>query len=193
MSIDKYQKNNDNPFVTTELLLDLHDKNVKVGTKRLDTNTQLIDKVTGEVKPMFSYTYTKQIIDSKKFTKMYTDNLGMIFGLSKGAQLVLRYICDSLIPKADYVFINIEKCREYCEYKTRQSVYNSLEDLLKAEIIARTDDTYRYWINPSVLFNGDRMIFINEFIRKQEDLQTIELENQHKQLSQEFKDSNLNS
>ena len=57
----------------------------------------------------------------------------------------------------------------YTEYKTKESVYQGLAQLLKAEIIARGPSDSFYFINPLVAFNGNRVTYAKTYVKKKKE------------------------
>ena len=51
-------------------------------------------------------------------------------------------------------------------YKTDKAVYKGLAELVKAEIIARGPADNLWFINPLIVFNGDRVTFAKTYVRK---------------------------
>ena len=69
-------------------------------------------------------------------------------------------------PKNDLIIFNRKKCLEYTKYKTNKAVYKGLAELVKAEIIARGPADNLWFINPLIVFNGDRVTFAKTYVRK---------------------------
>lgn len=196
MSLDKYDRTDKNPFIDDGILLDLKDRNTRLGTKRPDDNIQVIDKGTGEIRDSFSYTYTKHRVDSSQFIKLYTHNMKSIFGLPKRCLSVLGHIFRHMIPDKDYVYVHVSAVMDDCNYRGRQSVYTALGDLLEAGVIGRTREPYMFWINPNIMYNGNRLVIINEYIKEQEGVQSKMIEEgvgNDKEIEEQFKQSKLNS
>lgn len=107
---------------------------------------------------------TYQITDRKEFIKIYRDSLKTILNLSATAQKLLWYILEILPQKAVYVDIVTNICQRECGFKTRKSVSDGIIELLEKEILIKTAYQMRYWVNPVILFNGDRVEFIREYI-----------------------------
>lgn len=114
------------------------------------------------------YTMTKRstyaIKDKKEFIKIYKDSLKTILKLSSTSQKVLWYIMDNLGLKQQCIDIPPRVCMEECSFKTPKSVRDGIMELLDKNILTRTPYMMRYWVNPMVLFNGNRMEFIREYI-----------------------------
>jgi len=64
------------------------------------------------------------------------------------------------------LFTNI--CMKECGFKTRKSVTDGICELIEKNILYRTAEPMSYWINPAIVFNGDRLEFIREYILEEE-------------------------
>ncbi len=72
-----------------------------------------------------------------------------------------------LVPKQDMFAFFLDDCLEYTQYKSDKSVYIGLASLLKSKIIARGPNENFYFINPMIVFNGDRVTFAKTYVKKQ--------------------------
>lgn len=105
-------------------------------------------------------------VDEDKFAKLYISQLAALWELKKTSLKVLSYILSTLKPHDDKVYFHIEDCKVYCEYAESKSVFNGLLGLINAKIIARTDRSHFYYINPAIVFNGSRVTFITSYTKK---------------------------
>ena len=55
---------------------------------------------------------------------------------------------------------------EYTKYKQRRSIESAINQLLSKDVIAKSVKPNMYFINPTVLFNGDRLIIANAFVKR---------------------------
>lgn len=46
------------------------------------------------------------------------------------------------------------------------TVYRSITQLIEKKLLAKADMTGCYYINPQIFFKGDRIILLNEYIKK---------------------------
>ena len=126
---------------------------------------QAIDPKTGEV--LGHTTFLRQIeVDEEKFAKLYLANFSAFFELKSSAIKVFGYILQQLIPGNDMILFFIDDCMEYTGYKNKTSIYDGISDLISAGIIARARKDTIYFINPLVVFNGNRVTFAKSYIRK---------------------------
>ena len=52
------------------------------------------------------------------------------------------------------------------QYKSDKAIYKGLAELVQSEIIARGPNEYNWFINPLIVFNGDRVSFTKTYVRK---------------------------
>lgn len=139
-------------------------------SKRKPSEDKLVNPDTGEMKETMDSVGYKGDYDSQSFIKVY--NMSKIFKLSKGGLRVLEFIIDRIKTDQLEVFFSMETCRKACEYKYMQQVTTAIVELLKEEIIFRTDEDYKYLINPIVLFKGERLPIIHKYTKTKLDEHT---------------------
>ena len=158
--VSKYQMNKKNPFIDETIHhVDKGEKVILMGTK---SNDLLIDKETGEIKA--HSVFAKRIkVDKAQFRKVYVNSLAAWFELSKTGLKVLGYIMSVLKPNYDSFDFDFEDCMEYTKYKSKNSVISGLSELLENRFIARGANPYKYFVNPTIFFNGDRLTFLRHY------------------------------
>lgn len=166
--ITSYQRNEENPFMNQAI--ETIDKNI---VKRYKSSTQTDQKATllaydPNTSEVLGHTrFIRQIeVDEDQFAKLYLANFAAFFDLSQAAIRVFGYILTCLKPKQDTFILRLEKALEYTKYATVKPIYKGLEELLKAEIIARGPIENFWFINPMVVFNGDRVSFAKTYVKK---------------------------
>lgn len=126
---------------------------------------QAFDPKSGEV--LGHTQFVRQIeVDEEQFAKIYLSNFSAFFDLKPQAIKVFGYILNQLIPNRDEFFFILDECMEYTGYKSDTSVRIGLTNLLENKIIARGRKEYFYYINPMVVFNGNRITFAKTYIKK---------------------------
>ena len=68
------------------------------------------------------------------------------------------------------IIFSQEDCLEYTKYSSKATVYKGLAELVKSEIIARGPADNLWFINPLIMFNGDRVTFAKQYVKKQSKL-----------------------
>jgi hypothetical protein len=105
-------------------------------------------------------------VDEGQFTKLYREGLPAISGLSARGTKVFSYVCHQLEPGKTTIHFILSQCMEFTKYKSRANVLSGLAELLAAEIIARSTASSLYFINPIVMFNGNRLTFAKSYVKK---------------------------
>jgi hypothetical protein len=115
-------------------------------------------------------------VDEAQFAKVYISQFAAFWELTKPAIRVFGYILTALKPKSDSFFFNLQLCKEHTGYNTNKSIFEGITALIDCNIIARSSNHNIYFINPLVVFNGDRVSFAKTYIKKKrEDSKTINL------------------
>ncbi len=104
-------------------------------------------------------------VDEEQFAKFFFAGFKAFFDLKPASIKVFGYILNQLKPNDDSFRFYVEECMAATGY-TKMTIYRALGELCAAEIIARGKDERDYYINPMVVFNGDRVTFATTFINK---------------------------
>jgi hypothetical protein len=91
--------------------------------------------------------------------------LKLIFDLTKTAQKVLGYFIENLGMNKDFVIFDRTKAKISSSLYSDSSIYQGLSELIQKSVIAKSKLSQIYFINPAILFNGDRLIVINAWIK----------------------------
>lgn len=126
------------------------------------------DESTGEV--LGHTQFIRQIeVDEDQFAKIYLSNFSAFFDLKPQAIKVFGYILNQLVPNKDEFIFILDDCIKYTGYKSDTSIRIGLTNLLENKIIARGRKEYFYYINPMVVFNGNRITFAKTYVKKKKD------------------------
>ncbi|ECG0732258.1 hypothetical protein DKG50_24870, partial [Salmonella enterica] len=159
-----------NPFCfETELKIETRNKNLTVSR-----GTELFEKKnTG--KSYFANIVHTQEVDKEEFIKLYTSQIKAYFDLTKTAYKVffifLRIYQDAI--GKDHFYLSCKKAMSLAEkidhFVLSESIfYRGIKELIEKRIIAKTNEKNWYFINPAIVFNGDRARFVSEIIKKKE-------------------------
>ncbi|MEQ9881281.1 hypothetical protein ABRP83_03740 [Pectobacterium brasiliense] len=159
-----------NPFCfETELKIETRKKNLTVSR-----GTELIERrYTG--KSYFANIVHTQEVDKEEFIKLYTSQIKAYFDLTKTAYKVffifLRIYQDAI--GKDHFYLSCKKAMSLAEkidhFVLSESIfYRGIKELIEKKIIAKTNEKNWYFINPAIVFNGDRARFVSEIIKKKE-------------------------
>lgn len=92
--------------------------------------------------------------DSEVFIKVFrSDRLRDLNGVGLKVFIYLIFV---VRPNVDWVELNVGDAMDWCRMKYRNDVYRGVRDLIRVGILAKRGGG-SYWINPKVLFNGNRL------------------------------------
>jgi hypothetical protein len=129
---------------------------------------QMIMSTDGEVTGYTAFTRFIEV-DEEKFAKVYLSQFATFWELSRAAIRVFGYILTVLRPKQDSFIFKMDDCLEHTKYKHKKDVLSGLGNLIECNIIARSNYDWEYFINPLVVFNGDRVAFTKMYVKKKKD------------------------
>lgn len=166
-SLKSQPEHKENPFVEEAI------KDIKIVTKtqvvksRDKREIQMIVSDGGEVQGYSQFLRFVEV-DETQFAKVYLSQFSAFWELSKPAIRVFGYILTVLKPDQDRFYFDMETCLEYTKYTQTNNIMTGLTNLIECGIIARSTRHWIYYINPLVMFNGDRVTFAKTFIKKKQ-------------------------
>lgn len=171
-NITDYKAHQENPFLKeaiNEIESNRVRKNILVNSHS-KTEIKMVINQDGDVD---GYTNFMKIIevDEQKFAKVYLSGFYKFFDITQAGIRVFGFIINSIKPNGDQFLFDIDECMVYTKYKSNRSVINGLASLLEVGIIARSEKSYKYFINPLVVFNGNRVTFAQSYIKRSKDSQ----------------------
>ena len=146
---------------------------VSITTRRITNKTgdmMLVSKESGEIKSEIAGFWETEEVDSTKFIKLFVHGVKALKELTGSGTKVFEVL---------YLKIqeNIGKDQIYCGYGfvdqalTPMSIATydrGMREILEKGFIAATTNQGWYWLNPSFIWNGDRLAFVKEYRRKDE-------------------------
>ena len=163
MGLNNYPFHSSNPFITGVVDDIVAKKTRKVaGFKFQD----VVNQDTGEVDTQTMLVLgTRKEVDKAEFAKLFRNSFVMFYGLSKSSLDLMDYITENIRYNNDRICIVIVDVVEQKKmgYST---VYRSITQLIEKKLLAKADMTGCYYINPQIFFKGDRIILLNEYIKK---------------------------
>lgn len=159
----------ENPFININSVT-FKNKRIAITT---DSSKKLLDTKTGQEQEVYIGSYRE--VDDQEFVKIFTANISFMFELTPPGntvfQMLLTIVQKNALQK-DMVYLSEEMCMELSkEFKIKISpatFRRGLKDLLKNQILAKSTKAFLYFINPHVLFNGNRVGFFNAIRKKNE-------------------------
>lgn len=103
-------------------------------------------------------------VDKDRFIKVYVESLMLFTDLSKRAVLLFAHILKRLEKGKTIVYLVVGEMCGSMEI-SEPTYYRALSELLAANVLARhASSSVMYFINPTYIFNGDRMTVVNRYI-----------------------------
>lgn len=164
--VTDFPKNTENPFLKEMV------EEIEPGTKRkmiTPSNKELVQTVyNGQSGEFIGHTAFMQYVevDEKQFAKLYLSNIAAFWDLNKSSIRVFSYIMSNIKPNQDKIYFILEECIEFTGYKSKTMIFSGLASLLENKIIARGRASFEFYINPLVVFNGNRITFAKTYIKK---------------------------
>lgn len=172
LSVVRYKTN---PFLD-ELVVNLREKQVRLGPIGKDSHV-LINQSTGDAQGTHLVTYRQ--VDSEQFLKLFTRNIALTFDLTSPGIKAFNVLCWAVQVGAlakDEVALDSFALDEFlAAHRDRNpplkdfslaTFKRGLSELETAKLIAKTLRKGRYFVNPSFVFNGDRVAFSTVIERK---------------------------
>lgn len=176
VSVVRYKTN---PFLS-DLVVNLREKQVRLGTLGKDSHV-LINQATGEAQGTHLVTYRQ--VDNEQFLKLFTRNIALTFDLTSPGIKAFNVLCWAVQVGAlakDEVALDSFALDEFLSaHKDRNppikdfslaTFKRGLAELENAKLIAKTLRKGRYFVNPSFVFNGDRVAFTTVIERQKKTL-----------------------
>lgn len=124
-------------------------------------NKAIVDMVTGELQDTL-FIGIKKEVEKEEFVKIFQSSLQELFGLNKATLKVLSYFM-SVTEFNDKIIFDLEQCKTYINYKSTQTIFKGLRELVDRGIIAKSIHTSIYFINPTIFYKGDRLTIIKQY------------------------------
>lgn len=157
--IGDYSLNKVNPFLAdTVQHIEKGEKTLLFGQKNPDLIIDSDSQIKGH-----SLFARKVQVDKAKFMKVFMTGLSNWFDLSKAGIKVFAYVANQVEPNRDSFIFSLERCKDFTGYKSDKMIFSGLAELAENKFIARGENPFIYYINPTVFFNGDRLTFIEQY------------------------------
>ena len=177
MSVVRYKTN---PFLS-DMVVNLREKQVRLGPLGKDSHV-LVNESTGHTQGTHLVTY--RYVDNEQFLKLFTRNIALTFDLTSPGIKAFNVLCWVVQAGAlakDEVALDSFALEDFlAAHQGRNppikdfsiaTFKRGLAELETAKLIAKTVRKGRYFVNPSFVFNGDRVAFSTVIERKKESLQ----------------------
>lgn len=175
LSLSKFPLNDENPFLK-QTVEEVSSHIVKKWKNNGGTSRNaILTAVNVNNEPVGHTTFVQQIkVDESKFTKIYLAQFKAFFNLSQPGIRVFGYIMQCMKPSKDTIAFSFIDCMNYTGYKAKSTVYKGMAELLSSGIIARSMEDWKYYINPLIIWNGNRVTFVQDYVKATDKAKRLE-------------------
>lgn len=149
-----------NPFLNGTLI------SVQGKKKRYNvaTKADLIVSPEGEVSGGIEHVITR-IVDDSKFVKLFVEGMRGMYDLSSPGMKMFCYLYEQVQnkPNTDKFYLYGPECEKEPWGIKRNTFYSGVLELVTKGFVARSDAKHMFYLNPAMIWNGDRFTFINEY------------------------------
>jgi len=139
--------------------------------KRISNKTgdmMLISKDSGEVVNDVAGFWQSEEVDATQFVKLFVQGVRALKELtSPGTKMFeMLYIRMQASPNRDQVNMAYWTIDQNATPMSESTHGRGMNELIQKGFVAATPQPGIYWINPSFLWNGDRLAFVKEYVKK---------------------------
>jgi len=160
----------ENPFLA-EMVISTRLKQVRVRALGKNGDTSILHHETGELTGTQMITYHPA--DDEEFVKLFARNISLTFDLTAAgnkALVLLIWAVQYTAIEKDLIaldsFAHQDFLNKHADKGLKLSMGTFKRGLRELEIIAKSERAGFYFINPSFVFNGDRIAFTRIIERK---------------------------
>lgn len=152
---------------------------VELGTKIMTfgTGKGLVDPTTGEYAGEAAFK-TRKVVDKSQFLMLYMGMQAAFWQLSQRSQKVLRIIFHEAQHNAigkDEIYLSWDVAEEIFKKEeikiSRATYFRGVAELVEKRIIAESTRTNIFFLNPTLIFNGNRATFIQQIVTDDPDVE----------------------
>lgn len=156
--ITLYQQN---PF-----MMDLTTRTKRVTNKRGDM--MLVNSQTGEIQTSIAGFWEAEEVDSTKFVKLFVKGVAALKELTGAGTKVFEVLYLKIQENIgnDRVLMAWSEIDQTLTPMSESTYMRGMRELIEKGFIAATPTQGMYWLNPSFIWNGDRLAFVKEYWKK---------------------------
>lgn len=156
--VHKYHERN--PFIgEVAIHIEETQRRKVMGTSYQDVVVQETGETTKQKISIFG---EKKKVDKQQYMKLFLGQIKKFFELSKTSMKLLDYIMEQIRYNKDRICLHQPTVMDELKI-SRTTCYRSIVQLLDAQIIAKADTEGCFFVNPTVVFKGDRLVLWKEY------------------------------
>lgn len=147
-----------NPF-----MLEVTTKTRRVMNKRGDM--MLVNNETGEIQSNIAGFWEAEEVDSTKFVKLFVQGVKALKELTGAGTKVFEVLYFKVQENTgkDQIFMAVGAVDQALTPMSEATYTRGMRELTEKGFIAATTVQGWYWLNPSFVWNGDRLAFVKEY------------------------------
>ena len=147
-----------NPF-----MVDVATRTRRVTNKRGDM--MLVNSGTGEVQSNIAGFWESEEVDATKFVKLFVQGVKALKELTGAGTKVFEvlYIRVQENIGKDQIFMAFSSVDQVLTPMSNPTYDRGMRELIEKGFIAATPSQGMFWLNPSFVWNGDRLAFVKEY------------------------------
>lgn len=129
----------------------------------------LVNSNTGEIQSSIAGFWEAEEVDATKFVKLFVKGVKALKELTGAGTKVFEVLylkVQENIGK-DRVFMSFSEVDQTLTPMSHATYKRGMAELLEKGFVAATHTQGFYWLNPSFVWNGDRLAFVKEYRIKQ--------------------------
>jgi hypothetical protein len=152
---------NQNPFV-----FDVQSKTKRVTNKTGDM--VMINKETGEIASDIAGFWQSEEVDSTQFVKLFVNGVKALKGLTQAGTKVFEVLYNEVQKNisVDLIYLSYSHVNQDLTPMSESTYTRGMRELIQKEFIAASESQGLYWLNPSFVWNGDRLAFIKSYHKR---------------------------
>jgi hypothetical protein len=150
-----------NPF-----MMELTTKTKRITNKRGDM--MLVNSQTGEIQTSVAGFWESHEVDSTKFVKLFVKGVAALKELTGAGTKVFEvlYLKVQETIGQDQVYMSFSSVDQAITPMSEATYTRGMRELIEKGFVAATPNIGLYWLNPSFIWNGDRLAFVQEYTKK---------------------------
>lgn len=166
VKLTDFEKFEENPFMPA-LIQDMAVRNKKQYLRSDNGNKSMVVVHDDSQTPLAQTGFFKiEEVDQSQFVKIFVSSIAEQKELTTQGRNLMFYFMTIMRPGSDTVRVRIEEALKFLDYKAKRSYFMGVANLLERKIIARTKYDDEFYINPLIMFNGDRIVTAKIYVRK---------------------------
>lgn len=120
----------------------------------------------GQVQGTVQHAITR-VVDDTLFVKVFSDGVAGMYDLGRPGAKVFRYLFDEVQknPNQDRIYLYFMDAMEDPWRIPKTTFFKGMAELLEKGFLAKSANPNMFFLNPSMMWNGDRFRFVQEYQR----------------------------